>query len=276
MYAEMIAEGDGPIVKQVSEIKEDEKVPDSAREQILSQHPWVAFIAPLIVFMVGGMFEATPSSGAVFFGMIRYEAYPIVYSIKILLTTMTLIWVWPAYRVFPLSVSWLAVVVGVVGVVLWVGIVELRLEQFLPLSWLTGTGERSAYNPLVQLEGQPLAKYGFLAVRFFGLAVVIAIAEEMFLRGFVMRYVQHPEDWHKLAFTELGWPALIAGTVLPMLMHPAELFASLVWFSMITWLMVRTGSIWNCIVAHMVTNLLLGIYVVQAYVFQTGDKWYFM
>jgi CAAX prenyl protease-like protein len=242
----------------------------SRREQFLAQNPWVAFLAPLIVFMIGGSFEATPASGAVFFGLIRYEYYPLVYSIKILLTSLAIVLVWPAYRSFSLRVSPLAVVVGVVGVVLWVGIVELKLEQLLPLSWLTGTGERSAYNPLEQLKEWPILKYAFLAMRFFGLAVVIAIAEEMFLRGFVMRYVQNPDTWYKLAFTDLGWPALIAGTLLPMLMHPAELVAALVWFSMITWLMVRTGSIWNCIVAHMVTNLLLGIYVVQ-----TG-KWYFM
>ena len=112
--------------------------------------------------------------------------------------------------------------------------------------------------------------YSFLAVRFFGLAIIIAIAEEMFLRGFIMRYIQNPDSWPTLSFAKLGWPALIASTVLPMLMHPGELFAALVWFSMITWLLVRTRSIWDCIVAHMVTNLLLGIYVVYT------DSWYFM
>ena len=107
-------------------------------------------------------------------------------------------------------------------------------------------------------------------MRFFGLAVVIAIAEEMFLRGFIMRYIQNPDTWPKLSFGELGWPALIAGTVVPMLMHPGELVAAMVWFSMITCLMVYTRNIWDCIVAHMVTNLLLGIYVVYT------DNWYFM
>ena len=45
-------------------------------------------------------------------------------------------------------------------------------------------------------------------------------------------------------------------------MHPGELLAAFVWFSMVTWLMVRTRNIWDCVVAHAVTNLLLGIYVV--------------
>ena len=46
-----------------------------------------------------------------------------------------------------------------------------------------------------------------------------------------------------------------------MLMHPAELLAAAVWFSLVTWLMVKTRSLWDCIVAHATTNLLLGCYV---------------
>jgi hypothetical protein len=42
------------------------------------------------------------------------------------------------------------------------------------------------------------------------------------------------------------------------------LLAALVWFSLVTLLMVRTRSMWDCVVAHAVTNLLLGIYVVYS------------
>ena len=61
---------------------------------------------------------------------------------------------------------------------------------------------------------------------------------------------------------------LIAGTAVPMLMHPGELFAAAVWFSLITWLMLRTRCIWDCVVAHMVSNLLMGLWVVWS-----GDWW---
>ena len=52
-------------------------------------------------------------------------------------------------------------------------------------------------------------------------------------------------------------------------MHPAELLAAAVWFSLVTWLMLRTPSIWDCVVAHATTNLLLGLYVVWA----GGEAW---
>ena len=59
----------------------------------------------------------------------------------------------------------------------------------------------------------------------------------------------------------LGGLAIVVATGVPMLMHPGELFAAAVWFSMVTWLMLRTKNIWDCVAAHAVTNLLLGIYV---------------
>ena len=49
---------------------------------------------------------------------------------------------------------------------------------------------------------------------------------------------------------------VIIGIGLPILMHPQEAVAALVWFSAVTWLMTRTCSIWDCILAHAVTNLL--------------------
>jgi hypothetical protein len=57
--------------------------------------------------------------------------------------------------------------------------------------------------------------------------------------------------------------AAVLGTVFPMLMHPGELFAAAVWFSLVTGLMVYTKNIWDCVTAHAVTNFLLGVYVVK-------------
>jgi hypothetical protein len=50
--------------------------------------------------------------------------------------------------------------------------------------------------------------------------------------------------------------------VVPALTHLGEVLAAAAWFGMVTWLMVRTRNLWDCVLAHAVTNLLLGIYVV--------------
>ena len=45
------------------------------------------------------------------------------------------------------------------------------------------------------------------------------------------------------------------------LQDPPEAIAALVWFSLVSLLMIRTGKFWNCVIAHAVTNGLLGIYI---------------
>lgn len=284
----------------------------------LSNSPWLTFLLPFIVFMVATSFEPTPPptlesdetelvaegeevAPEPFFdpngeGMlpINYSYYPHVYTAKCALVLLAMVLVWPGYRTFPLRVSGLSVVVGVVGVVFWIVLCHLRLEPkfigpidrflgsivgMLPglggnenpsigLMGMLGTGERSAYNPLEQIGHTPWG-YIFLVIRFIGLALIVPVIEEFFLRGFVMRYLVH-EKWWQVPFGTVTRAAVIAGTAVPMLMHPAELLASLVWFSMVTWLMIRTKSIWDCVVAHAVTNFLLGVYVV------TFDQWQLM
>ena len=88
-------------------------------------------------------------------------------------------------------------------------------------------------------------------MRFFGLVAVVPVIEEFFLRGFLMRFVME-RDWWDVPFGKANRLAIVLGTAVPMLMHPGELLAAAVWFSMITWLMLRTRNIWDCVAAHAV------------------------
>ena len=105
--------------------------------------------------------------------------------------------------------------------------------------------------------------YGFLAIRFFGLVLVVPVIEEFFLRGCVMRYLVSERFWD-VPFGNVNRAAVIVGTLIPVLMHPQEALAAAVWFSAVTWLMVRSRNLWECILAHAVTNLLMGIYVIAS------------
>ncbi len=230
---------------------------------------------PFVIFILGNTLEPT-QKGYEWFGIaVPYVAYPFFYIAKIALTMVALAVVWRGYRQFAFRVSPLSILVGAVGVVLWVGICKLRLEsklleplggllEPLGLTWLTEIGQRSAYNPLEQWPDAPLVAYGFLAVRLWGLAIIVPLVEEFFLRGFVMRFVVAAEWWN-VPFGTLTRTAVVVGTLLPILMHPAgEMLAVAVWFSLVTWLMARTKNIWDCVAAHVVTNLLLGIYVIAS------------
>jgi CAAX prenyl protease-like protein len=211
-----------------------------------------------------------PAINQNWFGL-EYRQYPIVYTVKIVLTIAAMMFVFPGYRTFPFRVSPLAIVVGVVGIVLWIGLCKLGLERRLlvrlGLESFLGLGERPAFKPLEELAATPIWAYTFLVIRFLGLAVAVPIIEEFFLRGFLMRFVIR-DTWWTVPFGTLTRAAAIIGTAVPMLMHPAELLAAAVWFTLVTWLMVRTKNIWDCVAAHAVTNLLLGIWVVTQHQWQ--------
>jgi CAAX prenyl protease-like protein len=204
---------------------------------------------------------------------IPYAYYPRVYSIKIIATVVAMILVFPGYLCFPFRLNWIAIAVGVVGVVLWIGICKLQLEQRLlvpmGLGSIVGMGARTGFNPLEQLKDDPTWAYQFLAIRLFGLAIIVPIIEEFFLRGFLIRFVMDV-DWFKIPFGKVDKLGLITSVAFPMLMHPGELFAAFVWFSLVTWLMLRTKNIWDCVAAHAVTNGLLGAYVIWS------GEWQFM
>lgn len=257
----------------------DELWSDSPRKALLARHPWLLFVLPFAVYMLVGSLEPLPPKVDAAAGAeppaasslgVRYEHYPIIYTAKIALTIAAMWFVAPGYG-FRFRISPLAAVVGVVGVALWIWICSLHLEPKLlgplGLGWIVGSGERPAYNPLEQLATTPLLAYGFLAIRFLGLAVIVPIIEEFFLRGFVMRFATQ-EKWWEVPFGTASWTAIAVGTIVPMLMHPGELLAAAVWFSLVTWLMLRTKNIWDCVAAHAVTNLLLGIYVVAFHQWQ--------
>ena len=238
---------------------------------VLARNPWLIYVLPLAMFMLVGALEPKPpAAGAADDGAqasaweLPYRYYPLVYTLKIALTVAAIAFVWPGYRQFPLRLTAWSIAAGVIGAVIWIGLCTLRLEEQLlaplGLDTLLGLGTRSAFNPLEQLAGNPAWAYGFLTIRLLGLVIVVPLIEEFFLRGFLMRFFVRP-DWWNVPFGDVNVTALAIGTLVPMAMHPGELLAAAAWFSLITLLMVKTRNIWDCVAAHAITNLLLGIYV---------------
>lgn len=243
--------------------------------------PWLVFVAPFVVYMLLNTLEparpAPPKPAAegaaekpvdsrrgwLDLG-IPYRYYPLVYTLKIALTGALMLALIRDYVAISWRLSPLAIAVGVVGVCLWIGITELRLEPRLlepiGLGGLIQTGTRSAYNPLIELRDWPLLAYGFLAVRFLGLVIVVPIIEEFFLRGFLMRYITD-QKWWSVSLGAVSGTSIAVATAAAVAMHPAEMLAMLAWFLLVTWLMLRTQHLTDCVLAHATTNLLLGVYV---------------
>lgn len=226
-------------------------------------NPWLVFLLPFVIYLGLTSLEPSavpsvdPEKPETHWLGLTSEHYPMVYVSKLVLTMLAVVAVARGYPRWQMP-SLLSIVVGVVGIGVWVGLAEV--QRLSGINKLLFGPTRPELNPWVAFAGEDLQRNVFLAFRFVGLVLVVPVIEEMFLRGFVMRYTQ-AERWWEVPWGVADRTALIAGTVLPVLLHPGEALAAAVWFGMIHWLYLRTKNIWDCVAAHAVTNLLLGIYV---------------
>ena len=236
-----------------------------------SIHATLAFILPLIVFLVIGSFYPDFSDSAANGAGVSVEArnYVVMIGVQVLIAAGLLTYFRKVYlRHFPLKFSWLSVIVGVVGIVIWIALCEVQLEKqlFTLLGLEDWYPNRPSFNPFAEFNDRTFLAF-FLGIRFILLAIIVPIVEELFIRGWLVRWIEN-EDWQLVRLTELGFRALAAASVYGVLTHPGEALAAIAWFSLVTWLMHRTGNLWDCVIAHAVTNFLLGIYVIYA------DAWH--
>lgn len=264
------------------------------------QTRWRIYVLPWLIFMVFTSLEPHPQKASfsdlsvteptqsVACAQYFTENYPLMYTLKIMLTSVAIFFSFPQWRrMFPLHISFYAILVGILGVILWVGIGKLEIEKkvFRSLtSPSTAASEkkadsvklenvlsstRSSFNPFAFWPHSPEKAWGFFLIRMVGLALLVPLLEEFFLRGFLLRWMSSEKWWE--ADISLSTGIIWGGTIFyAVTTHPSEALAASVWFSLITWLVIRTRNIWNAVTAHCVTNFLLGIYVLY-----TGE-WFFL
>ncbi|MBN2450809.1 MAG: CAAX prenyl protease-related protein [Lentisphaeria bacterium] len=154
--------------------------------------------------------------------------------------------------------------VGIVVFLVWV-LPELRTADRMP--WLQELYLRFGVRPLGRLPLRPhlppcdpgVCGWPLAWVRAGGSAFVIAMAEEFFWRGFVYRRLLEP-DFTAVPTARYDREAFLITCVLFGLEHHRYL-AGMVAGAAYGYLLLRRHGIWSAILAHVVTNLLLGVYV---------------
>ncbi|MFK7769105.1 MAG: CAAX prenyl protease-related protein [Mariniblastus sp.] len=221
------------------------------------------FILPLFLFLIiasrypdfAGSYEDSLEPG------VTRETWTYLFMIglQVLVAGGLLTYFYRIYlRHFPFRISPVSIAVGAVGVVLWIGLCELGVESRI-LAALGFDVSRPSFNPFTIPDDA--VRWGFLVARFTLLALFVPIIEEVFLRGWFVRWFHDP-SWENVSLKGLPMKTLLAASAYGVVAHPGEAIAAFAWFGLVTWLMNRTGNLWDCVVAHAVTNLLLGIYVV--------------
>jgi uncharacterized protein len=182
------------------------------------------------------------------------EYFPAVYALKAVAVTFTLFVCRRILR--DIVTSWRLVLpsalVGAGVFALWVA-----GEEWLAYPHL---GSRVGYNPFEHLS--PAAAAAFVAVRLYGLVLLVPVFEELLWRSFLIRYVTTadfrsvpPWAYSATAFWIVAGAAAIS--------HPEWLTALVANALYLLWLR-RSRSVFAVVVAHSVTNALLGAHILIA------------
>ncbi|MBT0662739.1 CAAX prenyl protease-related protein [Geobacter pelophilus] len=148
--------------------------------------------------------------------------------------------------------------IGNIFTSVFTGIIVLVLWINMDWSWAT-VGTSSGFNP--SLLSDNVTRYTLIFSRILGAAVVVPIMEEIFWRSWLLRYIIS-SDFQSVEIGKFTLPSFLIGTIMFGLEHNLWL-AGIMAGAIYTLLLYRTKSITLCIVAHGLTNFLLGIYVLQ-------------
>lgn len=168
---------------------------------------------------------------------------------------------------------YLGALMGVVGIAFWILPTQLH-------SWLGLEGEQEGvlkclgvmprddgFNPqdlADKFGGSQLAYWSSLIMRLFRAVVVVALVEEIFWRGFLMRFLLDMDrDYWKVPFGKPAWVSYVVVTLAFMLIHqPVDYLGAFIFGSLMYWVAVRTKSLLACVVMHGVANLIMGWYAI--------------
>ena len=220
----------------------------------------VAYILPMAAFL--GL-TAVGNSWPAF--------YPHSYVAKTLVTAGLLWWLRRSYTKIQWSHLWLGALVGVLVTVQWIGMEKL-LAPYLSLGELLGKiplvggilGSGPAepadpFNPYEAFSSMGVM-WAFIAVRWAGASLVVPVMEELFWRDFLWRMLIDGDAFKKI---QVGVWSTFAFTIVTLLFATVhtEWITAVVCGAIYAGLLVYTRSLGACIVAHGVTNFLLGLWV---------------
>jgi CAAX prenyl protease-like protein len=222
---------------------------DSEGDKLL-RRKLVAFTLPMAVFLVLlALGSALQNVGGTFWLDSR-EYW--IYLAQAIFCGALLIWFWREYEFRAASQIVFGAAVGLLVFALWIA--PQGVLGFAPR--LVGS------NPEI-FSGQPATYWTAVAVRFVRLVVVVPLVEEIFWRGFVLRYFVN-EAFHTVPVGTFSWLSFAVVTIGFGFAHsPADWVAALITGALYNCVAYRTKSLASCVLAHAITNLLLGLWIMK-------------
>src|SRR3954465_7615994 len=210
----------------------------------------IAFILPMGAFLVLLGLTGSgnrPETGSWF----AYPAYW-TYPAQTVICGALVLWFWRDYELRPPRGIWFALLVGVVVFAIWIA----------PQQFLGFAPRATGFDPEV-FAAQPSLYWSTVIFRFLRLVVVVPLVEEIFWRGFLLRYLIS-ERFTTVAVGAFSWLSFAVVTLAFGLAHsPADWVAALICGALYNLVAYRTRSLAACVAAHATTNLLLGLWIMQ-------------
>ncbi|MGJ8697283.1 MAG: CAAX prenyl protease-related protein [Verrucomicrobiaceae bacterium] len=198
-----------------------------------------------------------------------YRHYPeqLFYPIQVLVTLVTLAFFWHHYELRWSNKVWIGVIAGFVGIAIW--LLPTTLYDFYGMTgkpetfWqkLTGLAPRKdGFDPYV-FESQAAQMFS-LVMRVFRAVVIVSLVEEIFWRGFLMRFlIDMDGDYWKVPFGKPAWISFIVVTLAFTIAHaPIDYLGAICYGALTYGVAVWTRSLLACVVMHGVANASLAAY----------------
>ncbi len=206
------------------------------------KNPWVPYVIPFAVFMLLTAPVKYVSSYTHFFYIAK----------TFIVGGLLLFWYREYITDITLRLSFYEVLIsllsGLLVLVIWVA----------PEKYLFQSGSHTGFNPY-SFGWSPGATAGLIAVRLLGAAIVVPVMEELFWRSFILRYIINP-DFRKVPLGTFTWGSFLIVVILFGFEH-YRIVQGIAAGIIYTLLVIRQKNLMGPILAHGITNLGLGIYV---------------
>jgi CAAX prenyl protease-like protein len=211
----------------------------------VKKHPAIPWVAPFLAFILL---------------LLLQRLIPIPVAVRFLVTCAAILF----FSLRPLrgrpSSPLLSILLGLAVFVIWVGpdvIAPSWRHTFLFDNGIVG---QPAGNTPPDSKNDPVFLFFRIAIS----VIAVPILEELFWRGWLMRWLIDANDFERVPLGAYSAMAFWVVAVLFASEHGSFWDVGLLTGIIYNWWMIRTRNLWDCIIAHSVTNAALAAYVVLA------------
>lgn len=215
-----------------------------------ARRKFIAYVAPFLVFAA---FLAINESlrkidNSIWLTHAEYWIYPL----QTIVCGALVIFFRREYEFAPPRRIWFGLAVAIATFIIWIS----------PQAFFSYPARTEGFNPDF-FAGDPVRYWLTVVFRFARLVLVVPLVEEIFWRGFLLRYLIDI-NFTRVSLGAFSWFSFLAVAVVFMLSHAtADWPAAFVTGALFNLVAIRSRNLATCVITHAATNLLLGLWIMQ-------------